>query len=82
MFDMACYVILTKRIKAFFAKRRKFKANNPDAVVAAIFQFKSPDVTNSNVLLFKVGSGVAIEVYFPLCLGPIRSGPAIKSRNH
>ncbi len=68
--------------KAFFAKCHKLKVTNPDAVVTATFQFKSPDVINCNVILFEIGIGVAKGVYFPLCLGPIRSGPANQSRIH
>ncbi len=36
----------------------------------------NPNVTNSNVLICDVGTGVAQGVYTPLYLGPIRSGPA------
>ncbi len=58
--------------KVFFAKHRKVKATNPDAVVAATYFSLSPGVTNSNVLLCEVGTRVVKEVYIPLCLGPIK----------
>ncbi len=74
-------VILTKRARQFLLSVVKSKP--PTRMLLSQQHFSlSPDITNSNVLLCEVETGVAQEVYIPLCLGPIRSPPASQSQNH
>ncbi len=74
-------MILTKRARHFFAKRRKVVATNPMVVVTATFQFKS--VRNKQQCFVMRGRDWdRTRVYIPLCLGSIRPGPARQSQNH